>query len=161
MKPITQGTQVETPAASLHQPESSLQPIVSIPEDESDRATRALIHSQITGSSVLEGASATYAGILPEGIIATPMPTVGCRTTSTLVTSASGTVPVASEQSQEDIPVALNVGEEVQVIVIEEEEENIPEGYKVTKYPDNWRESTLQSLRKVKKRQNNFFVQGV
>ena len=55
MKPITQGTQVETSAASLH-------PIVSIPEDESDMAVKALIHSQetsTTGSSVLEGASAT------------------------------------------------------------------------------------------------------
>ena len=133
MKPITQGTQVETPAASSHQPASSLQPIVSIPEDESDIATRALIHSQITGSSVLEGASATYAGILPEGIIAAPMPSVGRRTTSTLVTSTSGTVPVASEQSREDIPVVLNVGEEVEVIAIEEEEENIPEGYKSNK----------------------------
>ena len=111
IKPITQGTQVKTPAASSHQPASSLQPIVSIPEDESDIAMRALIHSQITGSSVLEGASATYAGILPEGIIAAPMPTVGCITTSTLITSASGTVPVALEQSQEDIPVVLNVGE--------------------------------------------------
>ena len=100
-----------------HQPASSLQPIVSIPEDESDRATRALIHSQktsTTGSSVLEGASATYAGILPEGIIAAPMPSVGRRTTSTLITSASGTVPVTSEQSQEDVPVVLSVGEEVQ-----------------------------------------------
>ena len=69
MKPITQGTQVDPPA-------DDLQPIVSIPEDESDKAVRALLDSQRTsaaGPSVLEEASENYAGILPEGTIAAPI----------------------------------------------------------------------------------------
>ena len=134
MKPVTQGTQVETTV--------SLQPIVNIPEDESDIAVRALLQSQktsTTGSSVLEGASATYARISSEGVIAAPMPSIGCTATSTVVISTSATVPststaVASTSGQQtipqvDLPVVLNVGEEAEVITLneEEEEEKIPE----------------------------------
>ena len=152
MKPVTQRTQIETM--------SSLQSIVSILEDESDKAVRALIHSQKTstiGSSVLEGAIATYARILPEGIIAAPMPDIRCRDTSTVVTSTSTAVPststvVASTSGQQtipqlEVPVIVNIGKQVEVITLneEEEEEKIPKGYKATKYPN-----TLEKIKLTK-----------
>ena len=146
VKPVSQGTQVDPP-------DDDLQPIVSIPEDESDKALRALLDSEKTsagGLSVLEGASQNYAGILPEGTIAAPIRSVTRRTTSTAVKSSSSLVPVAQEiqiiaeeNPQLDVPIVLNVGKEVEVVALEgdDEEEKIPPGYKATKY-----ENTLEKI---------------
>ena len=93
IKPISQKTQVDPPA-------DNLQPIVSIPDDKSDKALRALLDSERTsagGLSVLEKASENCAGILPEGTIATPIRSVTHRTASTAVRNSSSVVPAAPE----------------------------------------------------------------
>ena len=162
MKPVTQGTQVDPPA-------DNLQPIVSILEDESNKAVRALLDSQRTstgGLSVLEEASENYAGILPEGTIATPICSVTHRTASTVVRSSSSVVPGAPEvqiipegNPQLDVPIVLNVGKEVEVIALEgdDEEEKIPHGYKATKYANTLEKIDLVKPTEGQKAPKRFF----
>ena len=162
IKPISQGTQVDPPA-------DNLQPIVSIPEDESDKTLRALLDSERTsagGLSVLEEASENYAGILPKGTIATPIRSVTHRTASTAVRSTSSVVPaapeiqiIAEENPQLDVPLVLNVGKEVEVVALErdDEEEKIPPGYKATKYANTLEKIDLVKPTEGQKAPKRFF----
>ena len=163
MKPVSQGTQVDPP-------DDDLQPIVSIPEDESDKALRALLDSEKTsagGLSVLEGASQNYAGILPEGTIAAPIRSVTRRTASTVVKSSSSLVPVAQEiqiiseeNPQLDVPIVLNMGKEVEVVALEGmmKKKRFLLATKQQSMKTLWKKLIWQNLLRGKKLPKDFFA---